>query len=367
MRNPYYWKVDPQGRQLPYIDEISYVTVFDVNVLNMKAMNGDVDFQARQINAANYTLFMESRTKAHDPKKQYRVHLDSSPTSVCIYINQHSRDERLRPLLKNRDFRRALSLAVNRDEINDMVFSGLGVPTNAVGNPYDWCYIEGMDQQNIEYDPKRANELLDELGMKRGLGGWRRMPDGSPFHQLLHVFPSEAGSSEDLWLLISEYWRELGLRFIVKHEDGALSSMQVIAGNSDFWAYAIAGVHWELDGLWFAPISPSSYYAPLYGRYYYSQGKAGVPPPPEHQQLVDWYHEMKSTPSREHRKKIGQQVLQRWAERCYIIGVIRPPEVFIISKRFRNVPDRIIQDYRLMSPGYIGIEQFYIDSAGENH
>ena len=171
--------------------------------------------------------------------------------------------------------------------------------------------------------------------------------------------------SENLWVLVTEYWREIGLQFVAKLGDTTLSNMQVRNGDSDFWAYHSAGLHWELDdGFWLAPMAPWSYYAPLYGRYTYYQGKAGVKPPPEHQQLVDWYHEMKTTPSRDHRIEVGQRVLRHWADRCYLIGICRKPEVFIISERFRNVPQRIIQDYRLMTPGYIGIEQFYLEDAG---
>jgi peptide/nickel transport system substrate-binding protein len=366
VRNPYYWKVDPDGNQLPYIDQISYTTVFDSNVLNMKAMDGEIDFQTRHIDAGYYTLFMESRDKAAASENRYRVHIEQSTGVVAVYVNQHSRDDTLRPLLKDPRLRIALSVAINREELIDMCYSGLAEPNNGVATPFDPFYVEGLDKQNIQYDPQLANQLLDEMGLMRDEpGGLRRLPNGEPFHQILHVYPSEAGDTGDMWLLISEYWREIGLRFVVKHEDGTLSGMQVRNGNSDFWAYASAGMHWELDGLWLVPLSQSSYYAPLYGRYYQSNGRAGVKPPPEHQILVDWYHELKGTPSYAHRTELAQRILRYWADKCYLIGICRKPEVFIISERFRNVPDRIIQDYTLMAPGYIGIEQFWIDQTDD--
>ena len=364
VRNPYYWKVDPEGNQLPYIDAISYTTVFDSNVLNLKAQSGEVDFQTRRINAGNYTLFMESRKQARDPKNHYRVQVDQSTFAIVVYINQYSRDETLRPILQDKRFRVALSVSIDREEISEIVFDGLADPNNGVTTELDTYYRSALDKMHTRYDPKLANQLLDEVGLKRGINGVRRLPSGEPFRQILHIYPSEASVSENLWLLVVEYWREIGLQFIVKLEDATLSGMQARNGDSDFWAYHSAGLHWELDGIWLAPIAPGSYYAPLYGRYYYSKGKAGVKPPPEHQQLVHWYTQMKSTPSRDRRIEIGQKVLQHWADQCYMIGICRKPEVFIISERFRNVPARIIQDYRLMTPGYIGIEQFYIDDAG---
>ena len=189
----------------------------------------------------------------------------------------------------------------------------------------------------------------------------RRLPDGTPFRQILYLYPSVTGVSDKMWILVTEYWREVGLAFVVKLVDATLGTMQVRNGDTNFWVYQSGGLHWELDGLWRAPIGPWSYYAPLYGRYVYYQGKTGVKPPPEHQQLVDWYHQMRATPSRDERVDIGRKVQQHWARKCYLIGICRKPELFIISERLRNVPDQIIQDYRLMTPGYLGIEQFYFE------
>lgn len=362
VRNPFYWKVDPAGNQLPYIDAITYRNVAGGNVLNMKAQSGEVDFQTRHINASNFTLFMESRNEAGNPRNRYRVHVEPSTGAVCVYINQHSRDNELRPILQDERFRKALSHAINREEIDELVFGGLAQPSNGVTTDFDGYYTPGVDKTHTTYNPRLANRLLDEIGLKRGKDGMRRMPGGKPFKQLIHVYPSESGDSEDMWLLVCDYWREVGLHFIVKHQDGTLAGLQVRSGNSDFFAYASAGLHWELDGLWLAPIAPNSYYAPLYGRYYESKGKAGVKPPPQHQMLVDWYHEMKRLKF-DQRLEVGQRVIKHWSQKCYLIGIVRKPEVFIISNRFKNVPDRIIQDYTLMAPGYIGIEQFYLDDS----
>jgi peptide/nickel transport system substrate-binding protein len=366
VRNPYYWKVDPQGRQLPYIDEIAYASIFDSTVLNMRAMDGNVDYQERHINPGNYTLFMESRDKASDPANRYNVKLEQGTNVTAIYVNQYSRDEAIRPILQDRRFRIALSVAINREELIEMCFAGLVEPSNGVTTSYDPFYVDGIDRLHTQYDPELANRLLDEAGLKRATqDGYRTMPNGEPFRQILHVYPSEGGDTSDLWLLVSEYWREVGLQFIVKHEDARLSGMSARNGNRDFWAYASAGVHWELDGEWYAPMSTQSYFAPLYGLYFASDGKAGVKPPPQHQQLTDWMLEMKSTTSHQRRDELGRRLLREWAEQCYLIGVCRKPELFIISRRFRNVPDHIIQDYTLMAPGYMGIEQFWIDQTQE--
>ena len=118
-RNPYYWKVDPQGNQLPYIDRIAFSVVQNKEVLNFKAMTGGVDMQGRYIDVSKYTLFMKNRKK-----NKYRVLADLFSSARCVYLNQHSKDPRMRPLLQDRRFRIALSVAIDREELIEFIYAG---------------------------------------------------------------------------------------------------------------------------------------------------------------------------------------------------------------------------------------------------
>jgi peptide/nickel transport system substrate-binding protein len=358
VRNPYYWKVDPAGNQLPYIDEIDFERVLDQTMLNLRAIDGQVDYQNRGMDAANFTLLMEASKSHH-----YHVQVDYATGSTGVYINQYSRNDVHRPILQDRRFRIALSEAINRPEAIEIIYNGLGIIDNGVTEPDDRYYLPGLDQTYVKYDPKYANKLLDELGLKRGAGGMRHWPDGSTFHEVLHIFPSEGGTNSDLWQLLADYWREVGLQFSVVIEDAALSRLEVSGGNSDFWAYRNVSQHWELDGTFKIPISQFCYHAPLYGLYFVTRGKHGIKPSPDQQRLVDWYTEMVSTPDAQRRLELGHSILKQWAREIYFIGICRPTEITVISDRFHNVPHEIQYNYRLMSPGYIGIEQFYIDAS----
>ena len=361
-RNPYYWKVDPEGNQLPYLDRVVYTDVQNNEIATIKAMAGEVDFQARRIDATNYPLFMENREKGN-----YRVLRDPNPNTVCLYLNQHSKDPEMRKILKDRRFRIALSVAIDREELIDVLYTGMATPSRGVINPFDPYYLPEFDQKYVEYDPGLANRLLDEVGLERGRDGIRRLHGGKPFRQILNVYPSEAGTSSDLWQLVADYFREVGLDFAVKMDAVYLSVLQVRAGNSDFWAYSTGGLHWVLDPLWYVPWQSSSYFAPAYGRYQASGGKdrLGVKPPPELQRLIDWYLELRSVVGDERRRlELGHKILRQWAEESYVVGVCRTELVTIVSNRFKNVPDDIIHDWRIMTPGYIGNEQYYIDDKG---
>src|SRR5690606_8970923 len=155
----------------------------------------------------------------------------------------------------------------------DIIYTGLAQIDAGVVLPDDPFYTpELTDADYITYDPDRANRLLDELGLERGPGGMRRLPNGEPFRQILHVFPAESGSNADFWQLMADCWREVGLHFVIKIEPSTLSVMQVHNGNIDFWGYANVALHWAIDGIPKVPLSASSYYAPLYGRYYATGG-----------------------------------------------------------------------------------------------
>jgi peptide/nickel transport system substrate-binding protein len=356
-RNPFYWKVDTAGNQLPYIDRIAYTMVQNREIGNFKAMTGDVDFQDRFMDSANFTLFMENRQKG-----KYHVLKDDDPLTTVIYLNQSSKDPAKRALLQDRRFRIALSVSVNREELVDLIYAGLATPSHGVASPYDPYYLPEYDEMYINYDPERANQLLDEVGLVRGSDGMRCWPDGKPFREILDCFPSELGTGADQWQLVADYWREVGLDFTVKLDTATLSLLKVRNGNTDFWAYATIGMHWLVDPLWYVPWSESSYFAPLFGKFRETAGKQGEKPPDPLQHLVDAYEELRSVVDDEERKtELARSILNQWADECYTIGIVRQKQLAIVSDRFHNVPEHIIHDYRMMTPGYIGIEQFYLD------
>jgi peptide/nickel transport system substrate-binding protein len=359
VRNPYYWKVDPEGKQLPYIDEIVFTMAFDPTVLNLKAMSGEVDFQIRRIDAGNFTLFRERGRELG-----YRALVYPSTNSTCIYINQCSKNDKMRPILRDRRLRLAMAHAINREEIIELIYTGLAVPASGVAVPDDPYYVDGYDTVNTEYDPARAEQLLDEMGLKRGRDGMRLLPDGTPFRQILHVCPSEEGTNADLWQLVADNLRAVGLPFAIKHHHQSLAFVEGTSGDLDFWCYATAGL-WFVDGIFKVPVANSSYVAPLAGLYYYTEGKQGMAPPPDLQRLVDMYLQMRQTTDMDERLRLGRAILTQWKDECYVVGICRSPMVAIVGNNFHNVPDRIPYDYQLKSPGFLGIEQFFMDEAGE--
>src|SRR6185503_4513787 len=127
-RNPYYWKVDPQGNQLPYIDELRVELVENSEALNVKAINGEIDMQFRRIDIAKFTLLQENKARG-----DYRVLRwpDANGSSVAFFPNQTYDDPDLRAVFRDLKFRQALSYSINRKRINDNNYFGLGKEGNA--------------------------------------------------------------------------------------------------------------------------------------------------------------------------------------------------------------------------------------------
>lgn len=356
-RNSYYWKIDAAGNQLPYIDRIAFDLVQNIELANFKAAAGDVDYQGRFMNIMNYTLFMEHRKKGN-----YTVQKWDSPGALVIHVNQWSKDPKMREVLQDRRFRIALSVALDREAINEFIYAGLGKKTKCVGSPYDPYYLPEFNEKYLDYEPDEANALLDSLGLKPGKSGWRTFRDGSKMEFVLHCYPSEQGTSADFWQLIVEYWQEVGLDFILKVDARNLSVLQVRNGNSDFFGYQGIGIHWVVNPEWYIPLSDRTYWAPLLGKYYQTKGKSGVKPPPGIQRLVDLYEAMKSTVGDEKRKmQLGHEILRQLSNECYWIGILRVPQPAILKNNFKNVPNQVIYDWRIFTPDYLGIEQFYFE------
>ena len=175
-RNPYYHAVDPEGNQLPYIDGWTHAWFDDNSVFDLWVAQGLIDAHIRHTTTANFTFYKENE-EAGD----YKVLLWRNASTNAFYPNISHKDPGLRALFDDARFREALSVAINRDEVNDLIYEGLYTPRQAspvTGSPN---FDPEFAAKWADYDPDRANQLLDEIGLtERGGDGFRLRPDGSP-------------------------------------------------------------------------------------------------------------------------------------------------------------------------------------------
>ncbi len=223
-RNPYYWKVDTEGKQLPYIDRIVSVQVEDVEMVNQRVLAGDVDFLRESTALVKVPLYKENEERGGFRTVLTDMHVDSS----ILYLNQTFPDETWRKVAQDIRFRQALSLAIDRDEIIESVYYGFASkPLVSVGEEFS------------QYDVARANALLDEMGLtERGANGMR-MVDGQSFSILLE-HGAHAPDLAPVAELVSEHLKDVGIDVQVKQIDPTLWGQRINANEimaTMFWGH----------------------------------------------------------------------------------------------------------------------------------
>jgi len=212
-RNPYFFKVDPEGNQLPYIDRVVYEVVEDPEVILLKALNGELDMQNRHIDDLVNKPVLFDNQEAGD--YHFWETYPEAMNTLVVALNLTHRDPVKREVFQNKDFRIGLSHAINRPKIIDLVFVGQGEPWQAAPRPESVYYNETFAKQYANYDVDKANEHLDRVLPDRDAQGFRVGPDGARLSVAVEV---NAGESYQIDILerIRDYWREVGVDMQVR-------------------------------------------------------------------------------------------------------------------------------------------------------
>ncbi|NPV07724.1 MAG: ABC transporter substrate-binding protein [Anaerolineae bacterium] len=344
-RNPYYWRVDTEGKQLPYFERMVVDLSQDGQVALMKAIAGEVDLQYRHMGFANYSLLRENEERGNYTVKEW-----IGGPFPCVYINQSVNDEAQRQIYQTTEFRHALSYALNREEMNDLFWFSLATPGNPVASPRDPYWAEGFGTTAIEYDPDRANQLLDEMGLDQRDGdGFRLRPDGQRLTMILESYPSEMGvPAIDIFTQVAMYWQQVGLDAQAREVERSLWSQRALGNEMDLPSYDIAKILWVIDPGWFVPYGSYCYWAPNYALWQRSGGTAGLEPTDEVKEIIEWYDALKTEPDPDRRIELGRQILQRHNEQIYIVGTcsidILPT---VVKNDLVNVLDQAVGENRL--------------------
>jgi len=355
-RNPYYWKVDPDGQQLPYIDQMSF-EIFDNETINFKAINGEIGMQSRHLEFLNYSLFLE-----HQEKGGYRIlkWIDGSSGPACLLPNLNHRDPAVRKLIENPKFRIALSHAIDRAAINEIAYFGIGEPRQISPPKSSEYYWETYAQAYTAYDPDLANRMLDEVGLtERGRGGVRLLPDGRPLSLFIET---TAQNSRELEIVASN-WREVGIQAEIKELARQLWTERKRALTFDVavWGGA-AGQIPTLDPRWFVPVDTNNWNAPEFGRWYMTQGEKGEAPPPQLRRAMEIWSQIESSVEVSEHKRLFRELLELNHENLWIIGMVgERPSIVVVDNDFRNVPEVAVGSWMFRTPGNTAVECYAID------
>ena len=362
-RNPYFVGVDPDGNQLPYLDEVRFTFFADIQALNLAAIAGEMDMQERHIQMTNYPVFKENEKSG-----KYRV--ITWPTfggadAVVAFNQSYKADPELGKIMATKEFRIALSYAINRDQIKESVFLGLGEARQGVPAPWH-PYFPGNEwaKKYTEYKPDEANKLLDGMGLAKKDGqGIRLMPNGKPLIMELSVVPAFA-AWPDTAQLIAKDWDKVGVKTVVQIRERALhfkmrdaNELQTEMWNEDTTAFPFTG-NAKAD----VRNQPILTTGPLFKQWYDTKGKEGMEPPAPLKKSVELV-DLARTVGPDGQVKAAQEIYRLWADNAYTIGTIgltpMVQGVVVTNTRLRNVPTTLGNDWPLRSPGNARPEQFF--------
>jgi peptide/nickel transport system substrate-binding protein len=237
-RNPYYWKVDTAGNQLPYADSLAFNIIQDTQVILLRFMNGELDLFGRYSR-----IDMLPTLKTEERKGKFAVRITGPGRGPAYHVNWDCPRPLLREAFRDKNVRMALSHAINREEINEIVFQGLLDAAGFSFGPLSPYFDEKMYRKYADYDPALSRRLLDAAGYRDADGdGFREFKDGSRFELTIdYVSPGGFFSDQAVSELVSAHWEAVGIQV---HLNGALRDIIVPRRyNNEYDVH-----YWGLEG-----------------------------------------------------------------------------------------------------------------------
>src|SRR5690606_2630678 len=338
VRNPYYHRVDKDGNQLPYVDQV-VMTVADGKIIPAKTQAGEANLQARGIGFSDITVLKKGEAQAGYKTLLWPI---SKGAQISLLPNLTVKDPVWRQLMRDSRFRHALSLGIDREMINKVLYLGFAKASNDTVLPMSPLYRPEYRTAWATYDPEKANALLDEIGLtQRRSDGIRLLPDGRPLEIIVET-AGEEKEQEDALQLVAETWKEIGVKLFAKPSQRDAIRDRAMSGDlvMSVWSGFENGVPTsEMPPEDFAPTRGDFLSWPAWGDHYETDGKTGEKPDwPPAVRLLDLYEAWRASASREERQAVWEEMLQIHADETIHVGLVSEVRQPVVVKGLANVP-----------------------------
>jgi peptide/nickel transport system substrate-binding protein len=365
-RNPYFYEVDAAGNQLPYIDRIQLTLGENLEVINLRAIAGMYDLQERHTAMTKIPVFLENRDKVG-----YDLHLDPAlnGSDATLHTNQaYDADREIAKWLQTADFRRALSMGIDRDQLNETFWLGIGVP-GSIAPSETMPYSPGPEWRKrwATLDVKQANALLDKIGLTKKDGeGFRLRTDGKG--RLRLELMTAAGTfipQTQIGEMIREQWKKIGIELNVKEHERSLFVTRVTSNQHQISMWPNDGS--EVIYLFPRHALPVEPVEANLGRpialWYASGGSQGkAPKDPQLLRALELFRSANGKKLQD-RYKVGQEIWKILVDQAYSIGTVgQSPAtmgVRVVSRKMGNIPAREINAQHCRTPGTSQPATFY--------
>ncbi|MBN1936166.1 MAG: ABC transporter substrate-binding protein [Anaerolineae bacterium] len=346
-RNPYYWKVDLVGNQLPYIDTLRLDYMADTQTMELKLIGGELDWLGmHDVTIAKYPLYKENEDKGKYVVGDY---LSCMTDRYTLYPRRTlPKDPVLEEIVNHPSWTRALSVAIDREEINQSLFYGLARMGQMAPMPNSKYFKEKYGTAWAQYDPALANQLLDEMGLEKGSDGIRLRPDGKRLSYMIEHAGIRVGASvAEFTEMVCTFWREIGIDATTKQIDESLYGERMNANEVEcgIWhADRCTDMLLPIQMQWYVPVADGQQggVSRAWQDWYTAVDKEAeglITPPEEIQQLYAWVDEMRAVIDDDERVSIGQKIFDYLADKPLSLGIVlESPCPVMYNKNMRNMP-----------------------------
>ena len=363
-RNPYYWKVDPAGNQLPYIDHTIVHIITDREVSNAKLIAGELEFAGRQAELKNMELYQQSLESADLKIKMWK---STFPGRTVIVPNLTHKDPQVRGFFQNQDVRHALSVAIDRTEVNNVVYFGLGEPRQWAAWPESKYYQAGDEANWAEFDQAMANDLLDQAGYdQKDDDGFRLFPDGSRVSWIIQL-DTEQEDVVQVFELVADQWRDVGLDPQLKPINRSLLNELVAANEIGMsgWEGDISDITW----VWNSRLNHPSHGNVRWGRAWElwlngdTENELAEEPPAEIQEVAQKWQDMINALTEEEHVRIARELWDWFYDYLPGFGTVGIPKPVVMKKNLTNFPDDGVWGFSVIRAVPVHPEQFFYKQA----
>ncbi|WP_295414848.1 ABC transporter substrate-binding protein [Devosia sp.] len=359
VRNPYYWKVDTEGNQLPYIDRLEMRVSDSLEEITLMALNGEIDYQDRHIaTVANQPIFFDGQ-EAGD----YRLgeNIPSNMNTLMLQFNMNHVDEKRRELFQSKDFRVGISHLIDRQEIIDVIFTGQGEPYQAAPRPESPFYDEEMAKQYTEFDPDAAAAAFEAAGLIKS-GEFYTFADGTPLKITIDMISSFRSEWVDMMELLQLQLEAGGVDIELNNIDRTLYYEKRPTGDYDaqIWQ-GDGGLDVIQEPRYYLPANDESVWAYRWAQWFQgSRPEIAEEPADWAKEQMDLLNKLRSEGNPEVRNDLMKQILAISKENFPVIGVSLPGNGYYIAKNnMRNIAEPMLHAYLFPTPAPYDPFQWY--------
>lgn len=354
-RNPYYWKVDVQGQQLPYCDAIVYTKTSAEGQDQLMFRSGELDIMEVQMQDIA-SILADMGDKAY-----LRTRSSTDWGGVRVTFNYTHTDPNYANLFNNIKFRQAISIAVDRNQVSELLSDGFLAPSQCAPQEGNFGYDEEWINKWTEYDVETAKKLLEECGLVMGSDGFYDFADGSDF--LLTFYGYLDSNAVNEYPVLEQYYNAVGIKTAWKEYEVAAFDMEI---DNNTWT-AVLEPHTSIGGLSmkdrvapFVPVQQAAEWYGEFGTWVATNGESGVEPTGDMAKLVDIYKKWEATPDSDERDQYNLEIYEIHKDNLWTIAYLESVGVYsLVASNVQNYPDNLVHADLYMYANLVHFENLF--------